>query len=107
LGDELLVDRRSEYRRRRDLADELLRGFGLNWIGPKGAFYGLVSLNPGDAPDGLAFATRLLEEYGVAVAPGSAFGAATVGTVRLSLAAADDDLRTGIESLAKADEEAE
>ncbi len=105
LGGELLEARRHEYRRRRDLVDRLLREADLGWVRPAGAFYGLVRVRPGASPDGLGHATRLLRDFGVAVAPGSAFGASPVGTVRLSLAAADDVLRRGIDALARADTE--
>jgi len=42
----------------------------------------------------LAF--RLLEEHGVAVAPGSAFGERGQGFVRVSLASSDEALTVGL-----------
>lgn len=105
LGDPFLAERRMEYRRRRDLADSLLAASGLSWATPRGAFYGLVELRAGDCASGLEFATRLMRDHRVAVAPGSAFGDTVAGLVRVSLAADDDTLRQGLASLAAADEE--
>ena len=47
-----------------------------------------------------AFALRLLRERRVAVVPGSAFGDGGEGMVRVSLAAAEDAIRLGLERLA-------
>jgi aspartate aminotransferase len=90
------------YRRRRDLAVELLRAHGLLESVPVGAFYTLVpaaraaGLTPDDAFDGVAFAEQLTLQASVAVAPGVAFGPAAARHVRVSLASADDDLRAGL-----------
>jgi aspartate aminotransferase len=90
------------YRRRRDLAVELLRAHSLLESIPAGAFYALVpaaraaGLAPDDAFDGVAFAEQLILQASVAVAPGVAFGPAAARHVRVSLASADDDLRAGL-----------
>jgi len=61
-----------EFRARRDAARGILSAIpGLELIEPDGAFY-LFFKAPGG--DGSAFATRLLEEEGIAVVPGAAFG---------------------------------
>ena len=86
------------YRRRRDLAVELLEPHGLCRYRPGGAFYMLVDL-PGDVPDTYDFAKRLLQERDVAVAPGETFGASGAGRVRISTATSDELLREGIERL--------
>jgi aspartate aminotransferase len=61
------------YRRRRDLAVDLLREAGRLGAEPEGAFYVMADVSAGGLAS-LAFAKRLLAERGVAVAPGSAFG---------------------------------
>ena len=83
------------YRRRRDLVVDLLREAGLLLTVPEGAFYILADVSP-SALDSHAFAVRLLEERGVAVAPGSAFGDVAGSAVRISLASSDQDLREGV-----------
>jgi aspartate/methionine/tyrosine aminotransferase len=83
------------YRRRRDLVVDLLREAGLLLSVPEGAFYILVDVSPSGLGS-LDFAHRLLEERGVAVAPGTAFGEVGAGAVRVSLASSDQDLREGV-----------
>jgi aspartate/methionine/tyrosine aminotransferase len=89
----------SAYRRRRDLVVDRLTGLGMSVFRPAGAFYAWVDV----AASGLGareFALRLLAEERVAVAPGTAFGARGEGFVRLSLAAAEDDLAEGATRIA-------
>jgi aspartate/methionine/tyrosine aminotransferase len=83
------------YRRRRDLVVDLLKEAGLLLTVPGGAFYILASVAPSGL-DSRPFAMRLLEERGVAVAPGSAFGTVAREAVRISLASSDEDLREGV-----------
>jgi aspartate aminotransferase len=83
------------YRRRRDLAVDLLREAGLLAVVPEGAFYVLADISS-TGLDALAFAKGLLAQRRVAVAPGTAFGPIASGVVRISLASADQDLRDGI-----------
>lgn len=86
------------YRQRRDLACGLLARAGLCSYRPAGAFYLLVDL-PGPIDDTYAYARRLLREADVAVAPGETFGAGGQRRVRISLAAAPDQLREGLRRL--------
>jgi aspartate aminotransferase len=83
------------YRRRREVVVELLREAGLLLAVPEGAFYILADVSPAGL-DSRSFALRLLEERGVGVAPGSAFGQVASGAVRISLASSDEDLREGV-----------
>jgi aspartate/methionine/tyrosine aminotransferase len=48
------------------------------------------------------FVSRMITDCRVAVVPGSAFGPESGSFVRVSLAASDHDLRTGITRLAEA-----
>lgn len=88
----------SAYRRRRDLAADLLREAGLLTVLPEGAFYVLADVSPSRL-GALEFAKRLLAERRVAVAPGTAFGRVAADAVRISLASSDDDLREGVGQL--------
>ena len=94
------VDRmRREYRRRRDYLVPALNALGLKTLMPKGAFY-LFSDVRATGLDDEGFALRLLKEFGVAVVPGSAFGASGRGFVRLSYATSMDKLRAAVARIA-------
>lgn len=85
---------RETYRRRRDLVLSALRRSGNETPAPAGAFYVWIDVSAGGLPD-REFAMRLIDRYAVSVAPGTAFGAAGSGFVRISLTAADQDLAEG------------
>jgi aspartate/methionine/tyrosine aminotransferase len=89
---------RSAYQRRRDLAEGILRSFDMETSHPDGAFYLLARI--GTALPSRAFALRLLEEEGVAVAPGSAFGENAEHWVRISLASSEEALTEGLARMA-------
>jgi len=65
---------------------------------PEGAFYAFVDVSalPGSSD---AIAKRLLTDYGVVTAPGSAFGAGGAGHLRLSFANSRDRLEVGLDRL--------
>ncbi|HEX6315582.1 MAG TPA: pyridoxal phosphate-dependent aminotransferase [Gemmatimonadaceae bacterium] len=88
----------AEYRKRRDAALGVLRQpAGPVVVEPDGAFYLFIDVedtSPRSADAGSEFATRLLEEHGVAVVPGAAFRAP--GWIRLSYAAAQDAVVEGV-----------
>jgi len=93
------------FRRRRDLVtrlfDELLPG--LSYVKPNGAFYlffRVDSLFREGMEDSFAVCTWLLEEAGIAMVPGGAFGENDY--VRMSYATSDDLIEEAIRRLAKA-----
>jgi aspartate aminotransferase len=90
---------RDSYRERRDAAIELLTARGVPCVRPEGAFYLMVDVSAATG-DSEAFALRLLRERHVSVAPGSAFGPAGEGMVRISLASAKADILEGLGRLA-------
>ena len=95
------VDRmRREYRKRRDYLVPALNGLGLKTVMPKGAFYVFADVRPTGLSDE-DFALKLLKEQGVAVVPGSAFGACGAGFVRLSYATSLERIRLAVERIAK------
>lgn len=100
----VVEEMRLAFDRRRRLALEALASMdGVRCLEPKGAFYVFPDLSGflGDRfPDTTALGTWILEEAGVALVPGEAFGAP--GYVRLSYALADADLERGLERLGKA-----
>jgi aspartate aminotransferase len=72
----------------------------VGYVRPSGAFYLMVEV--GEEEPSEAFARRLLAERQVAVTPGSAFGACGEGMVRVSLAASEGAITTGLQQLAAA-----
>ncbi len=88
------------FRRRRTLmAEELKRIPKLSVTMPDGAFYFFLDVR--GFGDSLAIAEHLLQERRVIVIPGEAFGAGGAGFLRVSYAATDDDIRTGVRALAE------
>ena len=87
----------AEYRRRRDYVLARLEEMGLPTPRPEGAFYAFPSIAR-FGMDSTAFCVRLLEEAGVAVTPGAAFGAN--GHVRISYCCGMDALAAGMDRLA-------
>jgi aspartate aminotransferase len=95
---EVVREMRDAYRERRDAAVELLSAAGVPVLRPSGAFYLWVDITR-SGRDSRDFAFSLIAERGVAVAPGTAFGAAGEGFVRLSMAAELEDLLEGARRL--------
>lgn len=75
----------AEYDRRRTLVVDALNAMGLRCAEPKGAFYAFPQIGSAGMNDE-TFAERLLMEERVAVIPGSAFGEAGAGHVRICYA---------------------
>ena len=89
------------YRVRRDRVVEILEKGGLLVSVPRGAFYIMADVSAAGS-DSYAFARRLIQDCGVAVAPGETFGPSGAGMVRLSLATATSDLVEGAQRLVDA-----
>jgi aspartate/methionine/tyrosine aminotransferase len=93
-----LEEMRNEFRRRRDRALAVLLDAGISVHPPRGAFYLWVDIARSGLT-GVEFAERLLEERGVAVAPGDSFGASGEDFVRVSLG--DQDVEEGVSRIAE------
>jgi len=90
---------RVSYQQRRNLTYKALRGMGLPVTEPDGAFY----VFPDIRCTGLSseeFASRLIEEYKVAVVPGTVFGEGGQGFVRCCYATDVVRLKTALERIA-------
>jgi aspartate aminotransferase len=86
------------FERRRDyVAERIADVDGLSAPRPQGAFYAF--LDPEGVTDDLAFAKYLLREHDVVLAPGSAFGEAGVGRLRLSFANSLERLEAGLDRI--------
>jgi aminotransferase len=88
----------TEYDRRRQLVVSELNAMGLICAEPKGAFYAFPNIGNSGMNDE-SFAERLLMEERVAVIPGSAFGEAGAGHVRICYAQNYDLLREAMDRI--------
>jgi aspartate/methionine/tyrosine aminotransferase len=89
-----------EFKRRRDLVVESLNAMpGVRCALPEGAFYAFPNVEATGMDDG-ELARRLLDEAGVAVLAGSAFGPAGRGFVRVAYTQGEEDLKLGMERIA-------
>jgi LL-diaminopimelate aminotransferase len=84
---------------RRDRAVDGLRDAGLDVWTPKGSFYLWVPVPDGESST--SFATRLLDDAAVVVAPGNGYGERGEGYVRFSLTLPDEQLDEGIARIRK------
>ncbi len=88
------------FRRRRErMARELARVPGIRWEPPDGAFYFFVRIDGLEDSDALS--RRILERERVITIPGSAFGPGGEGHLRLSFAASEGDIVTGVRAIAR------
>lgn len=91
----------AEFRKRRDLMVAGLNKInGVSCITPHGAFYCFPNVKKVPMP-GNQLAERLLNEAGVAVLSGTAFGKYGDGYLRLSYANSVENIQTGLERIAK------
>ena len=90
---------RVSYQQRRNLMYKAFVEMGLEVVEPEGAFY----IFPNISSTGLTaeeFATRLIEEYQVAVVPGDVFGAGGTGYIRCCYATAVDKINIALDRMA-------
>ncbi len=94
-GDQQCIeDHNRIYERRRNRMVDVVRQIGLRVTPPKASLYVWAGI-----PEGYTsaeFATRLLEETGVVVTPGTGYGKQGEGYVRLSLTAPDEEIEEGL-----------
>jgi aspartate aminotransferase len=98
-----IVDTMKEsFVRRRDIAYEIITGWGATCPKPDGAFYLFPVLDQfytPETPDSAAMCTKILEEVGVALVPGSAFG--DDKCIRFSYALDDETLKDALAKVGK------
>ena len=99
-GDAAVAAMRAEYNRRRNYLIAAFNEMGVQCHPPAGAFYAFPYI--GDlgisAED---FAMRFLEEKGVAVVPGDAFGKSGAGFLRCAYATSMDNIREAMRRMAE------
>jgi len=91
---------RKEYDRRRNLVWRRLNEMGLPTVKPKGAFYIFPRIRDTGLTDH-EFSELMLKEARVAVVPGSAFGKAGEGYIRISYATAYEKLEEAMDRMEK------
>lgn len=96
---------RESYHRRRDLICELIAqvpGFSIRR--PKGAFYAFVNIQK-TGMQSKELSMDLLQKTGVVTVPGSGFGDAGEGFIRLTYATSDENIREGLRRIRQYAEE--
>jgi LL-diaminopimelate aminotransferase len=86
------------YRARRDLACARLSAMGMPVAPPQGGMYLWVPIPTRESSSD--FATRLLEQAAVVVTPGSAYGSAGEGYVRMALTIPEERLHEAFDRIA-------
>jgi len=95
---DVIAERNAIYQHRRDRVVEVLRALGLHVDPPKASLYVWARLPAGQTASD--YAQRLVEQTGVVVTPGTGYGEAGEGYIRLSLTIADDRIEEGLRRLA-------
>ena len=98
---EVTARMRAAYARRRELVLRLARELESDKVlvtPPQGAFYFFLDFRPLKMTS-VEICERILEEAGVGLVPGSAFGAQGEGFVRMTIAASDEDVETGFRKI--------
>jgi LL-diaminopimelate aminotransferase len=96
-GDKFAREMSAVYQRRRDLVCDALREIGVDVTPPKGTIYIWAPVPEGY--DSAAYAEHVLEESGVVVSPGGAYGPNGEGFFRISLTVPDERLSEAVERL--------
>ncbi len=90
---------KKEYHKRRDYLFEELTQLGFEVARPNGAFYLFAKIPQEHIQNSMAFCIDLAEKNKLAVIPGSAFGSAGEGYIRISYAASMEKLVKAVERL--------
>ena len=95
------AEMRAAYARRRDLVLQIAAEYESEKVlvkPSKGAFYFFLDFRPLEMTS-LEICERLLDEAGVGLVPGSAFGEQGEGFIRMTIAAADEVVEEGIRAI--------
>ena len=86
------------YKRRRDLVCDALRAAGVDVTPPKGTIYVWAPV-PAGYESAAAYCEHVLEQTGVVISPGGAYGASGEGFFRISLTTPDERLLEAVERI--------
>jgi aspartate/methionine/tyrosine aminotransferase len=98
---QVTANMRGAYARRRQLALRLSRELECEKVlvtPPQGAFYFFLDFRPLKMTS-VEVCERILDEAGVGLVPGSAFGSQGEGFVRMTIAASDEDVEAGFRKI--------
>ncbi len=98
---EVTANMRAGYARRRELVLRLshqLESEKVKVIPPQGAFYFFLDLRALKMSS-VEMCEKILDEVGVGLVPGSAFGAEGEGFIRMTIAASDEDVEVGFRKI--------
>jgi LL-diaminopimelate aminotransferase len=96
-GGETAREMSAVYRRRRDLVVDALNAIGVDVTSPKGTIY--IWAPVPDGHSSASYCELVLEESGVVLSPGSAYGPNGEGWFRISLTVPDERLAEAVERL--------
>jgi LL-diaminopimelate aminotransferase len=96
-GGETAREMSAVYQRRRDLVVDALRAIGVDVTSPKGTIY--IWAPVPDGHSSASYCELVLEESGVVLSPGSAYGPNGEGWFRISLTVPDERLAEAVERL--------
>ena len=99
-GDGDVREMNALYARRRDLVVDALRAIGVDVRPPKGTIY-IWAPVPAGFESAAAYCEHVLEEAGVAISPGGAYGPNGEGFFRISLTTPDARLLEAVERLGR------
>ncbi|MDF7638975.1 aminotransferase class I/II-fold pyridoxal phosphate-dependent enzyme [Lactobacillus sp. ESL0791] len=99
-GQEDPITSREIYERRLNIVEPGLEKIGFKMAKPEGAFYIFAKIPDKFGDEDEKFAYDLAEKAKVGVTPGSYFGDAGIGYIRLSYAASDEDLKEAVKRIA-------
>jgi aspartate/methionine/tyrosine aminotransferase len=100
---EVTAAMRAAYSRRRELVSRLsheLECEKVKVIPPQGAFYFFLDLRALKMSS-IEMCEKILDEAGVGLVPGSAFGSEGEGFIRMTIAASDEDVEAGFRKIVK------
>jgi aspartate/methionine/tyrosine aminotransferase len=98
---QVALNMRSSYIKRRDRVLRIAEECGSKKVfakAPMGAFYFFLDMRP-LGMSSTQICERILEEAGVGLVPGAAFGQQGEGFVRMTTAASDDDVEAGFRKI--------
>jgi aspartate/methionine/tyrosine aminotransferase len=98
---QVTANMRRAYARRRELVLRIaheLESEKVLVVPPQGAFYFFLDFRPLKMTS-VEICERILEQAGVGLVPGSAFGAQGEGFVRMTIAASDEDVEEGFRAI--------
>jgi LL-diaminopimelate aminotransferase len=96
--DPYVAEMNAVYQRRRDLVCDALRAAGVDVVPPRGTIYVWAPI-PAGYESAAAYCAHVLEQTGVVISPGGAYGASGEGFFRIALTAPDERIVEAVERL--------